>query len=68
MVIAVDCTKKALERNTAQEKDKLPSTGGVGIAGKGQGKPTADKPVIVRDKGGCGSGSGGGSTSYVNRG
>lgn len=66
MVTAVDCTKKAPERTTAQEKDKLPSTGGVGIAGKGQGKPTADKPVIVRDKGSCGSG--GGSTSYVNSG
>lgn len=68
MVTAVDCTKKALERTTAQEKDKLPSTGSVGIAGKGQGKPTADRPVIVRDKSGCGSGSGGGSTGYVNSG
>ena len=68
MVTAVDCTKKALDRTTTQEKEKLPSTGGVGIAGKGQGKPTAEKPVIVRDKGGCGSGSGGGSTSYVNSG
>ena len=68
MVTAVDCTKKALDRTTAQEKEKLPSTGGVGIAGKGQGKPTADKPVIVREKGGCGSGSGGGSTSCVNSG
>lgn len=66
MVTAVDCTKKALERTTAQDKDKLLSTSSVGVAGKNQGKPTADKPVIMRDKGGCGSGSVGGSTSHVN--
>ncbi|XP_023718384.1 histone-lysine N-methyltransferase ash1 isoform X3 [Cryptotermes secundus] len=56
LVTAVDCTKKALERTTTQEKDKLPVTASVGVGGKSQGRPTADKPVIVRDKSGCGSG------------
>jgi len=41
---------------------------GIGVVGKNQGKPTADKPVIARDKSACGSGSGGGSTSCVNSG
>lgn len=66
MVTAVDCTKKALERTTTQDKDKLLSTSSAGAAGKNQGKPAADKPVFVRDKGGCGSGSVGGSTNHVN--
>lgn len=63
VVTAVDCTKKALERTTTQDKDKLLSTS-VGVASKSQGKPTADKPVMMRDKGGCGSV--GGSSSHIN--
>lgn len=66
LVTEVDCTKKALERTTTQEKDKLPVTSSVGVGGKSQGRPTADKPVIVRDKSACGSGVC--STGLVNSG
>ncbi|XP_069704596.1 uncharacterized protein ash1 isoform X2 [Periplaneta americana] len=63
-ITAVDCTKKVLERINIQEKDKPLPAGGVGVTGKNQSKPNTDKPVVGKEKGGCGN-SAGNNTSVV---